>query len=420
MEITKNKKNFGQFYTTNYDVIFQEMDLGIFTGSHVCIVEPFVGKGHLIEYIKSKKEEGSFTLECYDIDPKCDFVNGKRDTLLDPPSYKNKIVVTNPPYLAKNKCKDKVCFDKYNVNDLYKCFMETIIADPPLGGLIIIPLNFWCSIRDMDIQLRKRFLSKFNVHRVNVFEQSVFEDTSYTVCSILFEIKQTSGQASNGQASTGQASTGQASNGQASTGQASTGQASNGQASTGQASTGQASNGQASTGQASTGQASNGQASTGQASDIRMVFYPSKKDFIFSLDTKNNYTIGGEIYLLPMHKEYKISRLLAGQESSSSILLKALDDDGKKRICLSISESPYYGKATSRTYASINIDPPIGIDKQKEVVSRFNQWMEELRTKYNSMFLTNYRESKDISRKRISFDLAYQMIGYLLNDTITH
>jgi hypothetical protein len=375
MEITKNKKNFGQFYTTNYDVIFQEMDLGIFTGSHVCIVEPFVGKGHLIEYIKSKKEEGSFTLECYDIDPKCDFVNGKRDTLLDPPSYKNKIVVTNPPYLAKNKCKDKVCFDKYNVNDLYKCFMETIIADPPLGGLIIIPLNFWCSIRDMDIQLRKRFLSKFNVHRVNVFEQSVFEDTSYTVCSILFEIKQTSGQASNGQASTGQAST---------------------------------------------GQASNGQASTGQASDIRMVFYPSKKDFIFSLDTKNNYTIGGEIYLLPMHKEYKISRLLAGQESSSSILLKALDDDGKKRICLSISESPYYGKATSRTYASINIDPPIGIDKQKEVVSRFNQWMEELRTKYNSMFLTNYRESKDISRKRISFDLAYQMIGYLLNDTITH
>ncbi len=375
MEITKNKKNFGQFYTTNYDVIFQEMDLGIFTGSHVCIVEPFVGKGHLIEYIKSKKEEGSFTLECYDIDPKCDFVNGKRDTLLDPPSYKNKIVVTNPPYLAKNKCKDKVCFDKYNVNDLYKCFMETIIADPPLGGLIIIPLNFWCSIRDMDIQLRKRFLSKFNVHRVNVFEQSVFEDTSYTVCSILFEIKQTSGQASNGQASTGQAST---------------------------------------------GQASNGQASTGQASDIRMVFYPSKKDFIFSLDTKNNYTIGGEIYLLPMHKEYKISRLLAGQESSSSILLKALDDDGKKRICLSISESPYYGKPTSRTYASINIDPPIGIDKQKEVVSRFNQWMEELRTKYNSMFLTNYRESKDISRKRISFDLAYQMIGYLLNDTITH
>jgi hypothetical protein len=390
MEITKNKKNFGQFYTTNYDVIFQEMDLGIFTGSHVCIVEPFVGKGHLIEYIKSKKEEGSFTLECYDIDPKCDFVNGKRDTLLDPPSYKNKIVVTNPPYLAKNKCKDKVCFDKYNVNDLYKCFMETIIADPPLGGLIIIPLNFWCSIRDMDIQLRKRFLSKFNVHRVNVFEQSVFEDTSYTVCSILFEIKQTSGQASNGQASTGQASTGQASNGQASTGQA------------------------------STGQASNGQASTGQASDIRMVFYPSKKDFIFSLDTKNNYTIGGEIYLLPIHKEYKISRLLAGQESSSSILLKALDDDGKKRICLSISESPYYGKPTSRTYASINIDPQIGIDKQKEVVSRFNQWMEELRTKYNSMFLTNYRESKDISRKRISFDLAYQMIGYLLNDTITH
>jgi hypothetical protein len=34
--------------------------------------------------------------------------------------------------------------------------------------------------------------------------------------------------------------------------------------------------------------------------------------------------------------------------------------------------------------------------------------------KYNSLFLTNYRESKKIARKRISFDLAYKIVGMLL------
>jgi hypothetical protein len=32
------------------------------------------------------------------------------------------------------------------------------------------------------------------------------------------------------------------------------------------------------------------------------------------------------------------------------------------------------------------------------------------------LFLTNYRESKDIARKRISFDLVYLIVGYLLEN----
>lgn len=352
MEMTKttkscaSKKNLGQFYTTNYDLIFQEMNLDIFTPSISHFIEPFVGKGHLIEYIQTNKQENTFTIECFDIDPKYEkgFVE-KRDTLLEPPSYQNKIVVTNPPYLAKNKCKNKVYFEKYNVNDLYKCFMQSIILDPPNGGLIIIPLNFWCSIREMDVQLRKRFLSKFMVKRVNVFEQSVFNDTSYTVCSILFQIRQLDDK---------------------------------------------------------------------KDYPIRMFFYPNMKSFEFLLDSSNNYIIGGEIYKLPICPKFKIYRVLEGQKSNSNILLKALDDDGKKRINLCLSDKTYFGKITSRTYASINIDPPIPVPKQIEVVEQFNFLIEEFREKYHSMFLTNYRESKDISRKRISFDLVYQIIGYLL------
>ena len=42
--------------------------------------------------------------------------------------------------------------------------------------------------------------------------------------------------------------------------------------------------------------------------------------------------------------------------------------------------------------------------------------IEEYREKYQSLFLCNYRESKDIARKRISFDLIYDICGFILED----
>lgn len=57
------------------------------------------------------------------------------------------------------------------------------------GGIIIIPLNFLSSIRKADIQLREKFIKKFNVNIINIFEENVFEDTSYTICSFLFTLK---------------------------------------------------------------------------------------------------------------------------------------------------------------------------------------------------------------------------------------
>jgi hypothetical protein len=46
------KKNYGQFYTTNYNYIFQNMDIHLF-GSYA-FIEPFVGKGHLVDFIESR------------------------------------------------------------------------------------------------------------------------------------------------------------------------------------------------------------------------------------------------------------------------------------------------------------------------------------------------------------------------------
>ncbi len=57
-------------------------------------------------------------------------------------------------------------------------------------------------------------------------------------------------------------------------------------------------------------------------------------------------------------------------------------------------------------YATLIIEPFIEIEKQKQLIMKFNKYLNEYRKKYCSLFLTNYRESKDIAIKRISFDLT--------------
>ena len=118
--MSSNKKKLGQFYNTNYDYILQNMKI---PKKVKTIIEPFAGNGDLLNFIKEKDK---YKLECYDIDPKKDFII-ERDTIENPPVYKNKFIITNPPYLARNKSKDKHLFDKYNVNDLYKCLIKEIL-----------------------------------------------------------------------------------------------------------------------------------------------------------------------------------------------------------------------------------------------------------------------------------------------------
>ena len=95
------KKLKGQFYTVNSTYILDGLSLDTKNASR--IVEPFAGKGDLVNCIATKK----LPLEMYDIDPKRDGVV-QRDTLLNPPDYTGAWILTNPPYLARNKCEDNV------------------------------------------------------------------------------------------------------------------------------------------------------------------------------------------------------------------------------------------------------------------------------------------------------------------------
>jgi hypothetical protein len=340
-----SKKKLGQFYTTNYEYILQNMIIPDYVFDKI-IIEPFAGNGDLIKFIDDSK----YKIECYDIDPKKDFII-KRDTLLEPPDYNDKYVITNPPYLARNKSTDKKIFDKYNTNDLYKCFIIELLENCCLGGIIIIPLNFLSSIRISDINLRKQFLEKYKIIMINIFEEQVFNDTTYTICSMQFELNKIK-----------------------------------------------------------------------ENKDIDIYCYPSNKKININLNKNNNYIIGGDIYNLNIKNKYMISRLTSKNinDKNTNILAKCIDDNKNNQINLSIvNDADIFidetEKQSARTYATLIIKPKIDIETQKKVVKKFNEYLNENRIKYNSLFLTNYRE---FERKRISFDLIYSIVQYILENEI--
>lgn len=343
------KQELGQFMTTNYEYIMQSILLPNNVNS---IIEPFVGNGDLLKWLPK-----NINIECYDIDPK--YSSGlniiKRDTIDNPPSYNNKFIITNPPYLARNKTTNKHLFDKYNENDLYKCFIRQVINDVCIGGILIIPLNFWSSIRNSDIELRRDFLDKYNIIQLNIFEENVFDDTTYTVCCFQFEKKIIH--------------------------------------------------------------------NINNINNINITCFPSKKNIITNLNSKNNYTIGGSIYNLKVKNKYTITRLTTKNINNigkTNILVKCIDDNSNSIIGLKIVDNKdiYIDDTpnqTARTYASLVINPPINKHTQKLLVRNFNKFLNKKRDKYNSLFLTNYRESKDIARKRISFDLVYLIAEFILD-----
>lgn len=139
------------------------------------LIEPFVGEGHLLSLFPN---HNWITYDIND-DVKADF---HQDTLKKIPDYSNKWVITNPPYLAKNKAKEKSYFKTSKYNDLYKISLASFIGCE--GGIVIIPLNFLTDEGSKEI--RKDFLSKYQIVELNIFTQPVFETTTYSVCAFAF------------------------------------------------------------------------------------------------------------------------------------------------------------------------------------------------------------------------------------------
>ncbi|MHB2028550.1 MAG: Eco57I restriction-modification methylase domain-containing protein [Acidimicrobiales bacterium] len=326
-----DKRALGQFYTKNYDYILQNMCV---PPDVARVIEPFCGEGDLLKMVPKTAQ-----IEKYDIAPQKEDII-KRDTLADPPDYKGSFVITNPPYLARNKAADKTYFNKYGANDLYKCFIKTM--NGALGAILIVPLNFWCSMRKNDIALRANFLQQYNVLQINIFEERVFDDTSYAVCAFRA-------------------------------------------------------------------------AAGAQRGPIKITIYPEKKTIEVFINKKNNYTIGGKLYLLETNANYKIMRAAAQNEANTRILCKCIDDNTPINLSIGpvfVDKTP---KQSERSFCTLVIEPSLSDDEQIQLVQNFNEFLQSQRKKYHSLFLPNYREGR---RKRISFDLIYRICGHLLRADI--
>jgi hypothetical protein len=328
---TNTKTSLGQFYTTNAEYILTDLSLP----NKLKVVEPFVGQGDLINWVKKHYQD--IDLITYDIDPKIECTE-VRDTLLNPPSYKNCLVVTNPPFLARNKNNDKVIYDKFKVDDLYKAALSSFVDGDCEGGILIIPLNFFSGEEG---SIREKFLNKYQIIKLNIFEERVFDDTAYTVCSFSFVKK-----------------------------------------------------------------------SSNETQTIPVEIFPKKVNFEVTLEKKYEYRIGGDILTTP--NKLKLGRLLVGQEPSTHLKLYAVDSGTPEgRIRLVYDENPYFGKNTDRVFCSIT--SPVEIKDQIQICEKFNQILEKYRLEYNSLFLTNYREStKHYSRKRISFSQAFSLLNQII------
>jgi len=346
MSSLKSKR--GQFYTINSEYILQNL---FFDESIEDIIEPFAGQGDLIKWVLSKKN--SIKIEAYDIEPKYENII-KRDTLQFPPSYKGKFILTNPPYLARNKSEDKSLFDMYNTNDLFKCFIHSFCNDEPCkGGILIIPASFFFSPRDIDYRCRDAFLSKYKILRINYFEEDVFPDTSTTVVAFSFIFSNESL----------------------------------------------------------------------LEQTIEWNRYPHNEKRNFKISKSTNWIVGGEIYALsPSVSGNKIRRYVENMQLKEGEYITSLTlcclDSGKKDGMIHLDYKKgyiYNGKDTSRTYATICLLGKILTDEEQENLAfRFNAFLQAKRDELWSLFLPQFRESKEYARKRLPFDLAYTIILHLI------
>lgn len=326
-----NKVKLGQFYTKRSNYIIGNLIGDI--DKKIKVIEPFCGEGDLLIFDNE--------YEIYDIDPKIDKCV-KRDTLKNPPDYTNKLVITNPPFLARNKNKDKTLYDLYDVSDLYKVAIKTILKCS--GGILIVPLNFFC---DEDNKIRNLFFERFDIIRLNIFEETVFNDTTYTICSFSFKLKE----------------------------------------------------------------------NDEDFDTIECNFFPDKTIKHFDLKKSTGWRMGADfLEIIKNQKNIGIKRLTKDKIPNSNIYLRAIDTGTNTgRISLSINKNHFYGKESDRSFATIIMDKKYTEDQELLICNEFNNLLELYRNKYYSLFLTNFRNStSSYARKRISFDVAYKLISYIL------
>jgi len=371
MNAIVKKHNLGQFFTTNSDYILQ--GFGDFVKNKE-VFDPFAGNQDLLNWAKNNKCKKFIGFD-YDknyIDGENIFLN---DSINSPKDYK--FICTNPPYLHKNKAtkeiKEKFFFGiNSKFEDLYQVSIFSILNCDE--GIIIVPLNFLCA--ENSKKIRELFFEKFEIIKLNIFSEQVFDDTTYNVISFYFKKKQEISE-------------------------------------------------------------KNIIDTTIYPENKKIKLTLEKKsgwqfggDFIYKIKNIKNelgvfrltedYLKSGEYEVEIALQNIKDKKILKISDDIKKLLEKNIlflrDIDSKNGKKIQLEDIRKYkiaglvGKNTSRNMAHLIFKKEVSINEQIELIKKFNDELSINREKYLSFFLTNFRDN---NRKRISFDLAYKFLNLI-------
>lgn len=365
------KKQLGQFFTTNSSYILHGFENYV---KGKIVSDPFAG---VQELMKWAEENGCKKAVGFDCDSK--YVDNKRvlfnDSINNPKKYE--FVCTNPPYLHKNKADKKIKDDFFSsinsvFEDLYQISINSFSNCEE--GIVVIPLNFLCA--ENSNKIREIFFSKFEIVKLNIFSEQVFEDTTYNVISFYFKKKTTEKNKNKIQA-------------------------------------------------------------TIFPEGKKISFEIEKRfnwqfggEFINRTKTAKNdlgvfrltedflesgeYEVELALQNIKDKKMFKISKNIKKLLENNIIYLRAIDSKNGKKIQLEdirkYGINGLVGKNTSRNSAHIIFKKQIPIKEQEDLIRKFNKELNKNRERYLSFFLTNFRDN---NRKRISFDFAYKLLNYI-------
>jgi hypothetical protein len=368
------KKQLGQFFTTNADYILQGFEKFI-KGKEVS--DPFAGAGDLLKWALRRGAKKTIGFDCDKkyVDKKKVFYN---DSLNLPKEYK--FVLTNPPYLHKNKAdqeiKGKFFNGKHKIfEDLYQISIFEMLNSEE--GIFIVPLNFLSAANSQKI--RDLFFEKFEIVKLNIFLERVFSDTTYNVISFYFKKRNENSD-------------------------------------------------------------KNKISAVIFPEGKKISFCLEKRfgwqlggDFILNIKKAKNFL--GVSRLTENHlkkgeceakialqnikekEQTLIDKNLKRFLKNNILILRAIDSKNGKKICLEdIREygiDGLVGKNTSRNMAHLIFAKPLTVEQQKCLMEKFNEILNENREKYFSFFLTNFRDN---GRKRVSFDFVYKFLNYLYEE----
>lgn len=174
--IPLKKIKLGQFFTKGAGWLQPQICDFILKSKCDVVYDPFAGAGDLFQAVQQFGFQKKMGL---DIDPTLGWE--QNDSLLHIPPEPGAIIITNPPYLAKQSATRKKIdmshyFDDSGYDDLYLIALDKMIQAQKYV-VAIIPESF----------LNSHFKRKDLLSSVTVLEDNPFEDTENPVCVACFD-----------------------------------------------------------------------------------------------------------------------------------------------------------------------------------------------------------------------------------------